>query len=245
MNGMDHRSRVAAERRQRMRLRLLCSGLKLAATKEPGSMSIDDVISTADVSRGTFYKYFPSVDALVQALVVEIADELISLAEPVILRLDDPARRVSCGIRLVSRLASSDPVVAGFVLHLGWPQAQGPGMLLSCARRDIEEGFRLQRFQRMPTALALNIIAGAVLGAAQRRLSPDSEDDFAEQTAAAALRSLGVDVRAAELIAMDPLDEIEIRSGGLLAGRLTSPTMTLESRCGRMDFSAFDDLDTG
>ena len=65
----DHRQRVAAERRERMRSRLLASAMKLIAEKGPAATSIDDVISAAEVSRGTFYKYFPSPDALVLSLI--------------------------------------------------------------------------------------------------------------------------------------------------------------------------------
>jgi AcrR family transcriptional regulator len=220
MNAMDHRSRVAAERRERMRSRLLSSALRLVAAQGPASISIEDVISTAEVSRGTFYKYFPSPDALVRELTVEIANELICMAEPVVLSHDDPAERVSRGVRLVSRVAIDHPIVAGFLMRLGWPDAQGPGMLLDVVRRDIEEGFRRHRFERMPMALALNIVAGAVLGATQRTLGPDSEDDFAEQTAAATLRALGVDCQTAESISMGPLEAVEFRPTGLLAGTL-------------------------
>ena len=95
MQTNDHRHRVAAERRERMRARLLASAMRLVAEKGPAATSIDDVISAAEVSRGTFYKYFPSPDALVRELAIEIANELIGMAEPVVRSYDDPAERVS------------------------------------------------------------------------------------------------------------------------------------------------------
>jgi len=220
MNEKDHRKRVAAERRARMRSRLLSSALRLVAAKGPASTSIDDVISTADVSRGTFYKYFSSRGALVQELAVEIANELVRMTEPVVLSRDDPAERVAQGIRLVSRLAIHHPEVAAFLVRLGWPQVRGPRILLDYVRRDIEEGFRRHRFKQMPIALALNIVAGAVLGATHRMLGSGCEHDFAEQTAAAALRALGVDAQAAETISVASLGAYQIPPTGLLADSL-------------------------
>ncbi|MGA0612821.1 TetR/AcrR family transcriptional regulator [Caldimonas sp. KR1-144] len=216
MQIQDHRQRVAAERRERMRARLFASAMKLIAAKGTAATSIDDVISAAEVSRGTFYKYFASPDALVQELAIEIANELIRMAEPVVLSHDDPAQRVSCGIRLVARLAIDHPLAASFLVRLGWPDVRGPNILLEFVRRDLLEGIRQGRFAPMPIALALNIVAGAVLGATHCMLEPDCESDFAEQTAAAALRALGVDAKGAERIAHSALRPVEILAGGLL-----------------------------
>jgi len=212
----DHRQRVAAERRERMRSRLLASAMKLIAEKGPAATSIDDVISAAEVSRGTFYKYFPSPDALVRALAIDIANELITMAEPVVLSYEDPAERVSSGMRLVARLAIDHPLAATFLVRLGWPDARGQSMLLDFVKRDLTEGIRQGRFTRMPIALALNIVTGTVLGATHCMLEPACDSDFAEQSAAAALRALGVDAKSAERIARSPLKPVEILSDGLL-----------------------------
>jgi len=216
MERQDHRQRVAAERRERMRARLLASAMRLIAEKGPAATSIDDVISAADVSRGTFYKYFPSPDALVRELAVEIANELIVMADPVVQSYEDPAERVSSGVRLVARLAIDHPLAATFLMRLGWPDARGPHTLLDFVKRDLTEGIRQGRFTRMPIALALNIVTGAVLGATHCMLEPGCDSDFAEQSAAAALRALGVDAKSAARIAHSPLKSVEILSQGLL-----------------------------
>jgi TetR/AcrR family transcriptional regulator, ethionamide resistance regulator len=219
----DHRPRVAAERRERMRSRLLRSALRLVAEKGPGSTSIEDVILAAQVSRGTFYKYFPSPDALVRELATEIANELIRIVEPMVRSHDDPAELVARGIRLGSRVAIHYPAFAGFLLRLGWPGEQGPNML-EFVRRDIEEGFRRGRFLRMPMALALNIVAGAVLGAIHGMMGSECKEDFSGQAAAVALRALGVDAAAADAIANTPLDIDETQFVGLLAETLINVT---------------------
>lgn len=84
---MDHRQRVAAECREQMRDRLLASSMTPIASKGMGDASIDDVIATAEVSRGTFYRYCILPEAVFQDLAVEIANELISIHEARIKRL--------------------------------------------------------------------------------------------------------------------------------------------------------------
>jgi hypothetical protein len=69
----------------------------------------------------------------------------------------------------------------------------------------------------MPLTLALNIAVGAVLGAAHCMLIADCEADFAEQTAAAALRALGVDADEAKKLATRSLGAVTWPPDGLFA----------------------------
>ena len=217
MSVQDHRPRVAAERRERMRLRLLSTAVRIGAEKGPAAITIDDVVVGAEVSRGSFYKYFPSTDALLREVATQITNELIRMAEPVVLVFDDPAERVASGIRLVSRTAIGHPEVAAFLVRLGWPDVRGPDVLLDFVRRDLSAGIRQRRFVRMPITLALNIVAGAVLGATQCMLHDDCESDFAEQTAAAALRALGIEPDEAKRLSTRRLRSVEWPAAGLFA----------------------------
>lgn len=200
-----------------MRMRLLSTAIRIGADKGPAAITIDDVVVGSEVSRGSFYKYFPSTDALIREVATQIANELIQMADPVVLGFEDPAERVACGIRLVSRTAIDHPVVAAFLVRLGWPDVRGPDMLLDYLRRDLTLGIRQRRFVRMPITLALNTVAGAVIGAAYCMLDPKCERDFAEQTAAAALRALGVDADEAKSISTRRLRAVEQPSAGLFA----------------------------
>jgi AcrR family transcriptional regulator len=217
----DHRPRVAAERRERMRSRLLRSTLRLVAEKGPMATSIEDVISAAKVSRGTFYKYFPSSEVLIQELVVEIVNELIQVVDPAVRKHDDPAELVARGIRLVSRLAIHQPALAACLVRLGWREGQWID-ILKFVKQDLEEGFRRGRFKRVPMALAVNILAGASLAATERMLESDFKEDYSMQAAALALRALGVDPAEADAISKQPLDSEDIRIVGWFAETLGS-----------------------
>jgi len=217
MTVQDHRPRVAADRRERMRLRLLSTAVRIGAEKGPSAISIDDIVVGAEVSRGSFYKYFPSTDALLQEVATQIANELIRMAEPVVQGIEDPAERVASGIRLVARTAIDHPTVAACLVKLGWPDVHAPDVLLEFVRRDLSTGIRQRRFTRMPITLALNIVAGSVIGATHCMLHPDCQADFAEQTAAAALRALGMAPDEAKSLATRRLPPVEWPTKGLFA----------------------------
>jgi len=205
-----------------MRARLLQSALQLIANNGLAGMSVDEVIRAACVSRGTFYNYFPSPEALVRELAAGIADQLARTVEPAVRGYKDPVLAVARGIRLASRLALHYPAVAGFLVRVGWSGEQGTRML-EFVRDDIEEGFRQGLFRRMPIIIALNIVVGAVLGSIQRMLESDSREDCSEQAAATALRALGVDAATADEIAATRPDVDEDVFVGALAATLDIP----------------------
>ena len=69
----DHRPRVAAERRARMRRKLVESALLVFAEKGVDASVIEDVIAAAGVSRGTFYNYFCTNGELLAAAITSSA----------------------------------------------------------------------------------------------------------------------------------------------------------------------------
>lgn len=199
-----------------MRRRLFASALELVAERGPANFSIDDVIRAADVSRGTFYKYFDSPDALLSELALEVTNEIILMAEPVVLGIKDPAERVATGMRLVIRLASSNRQVAAFIVRLGWPEVRVGPVLLEFVQRDLEEGMRKRKFIDLPIQLGLNIATMTVLGAIHAMLTPRTRRDFGDQAVASALRALGVPAKEAQKIAVLPLPRFDVAQGALL-----------------------------
>ncbi|SCK55549.1 transcriptional regulator, TetR family [Variovorax sp. HW608] len=217
MKKEDHRTRVAAERRERMRRRLFESAMQLAATKGPAATSIDDVIQAADVSRGSFYKYFEAPEALFAALALEIMNEIIQMAEPAVQRVADPAQRVAIGMRLVIELASRNRQVAGFLVRLDWSDAREGGVLLEFVRRDIAQAIREGHFLAIPMRLALNIVSMTVLGSIHALLGMRSRKAYTEQAVASGLRALGMPPGEALRLATLDLPSPEPLEGGLLA----------------------------
>ena len=81
MTTQDHRSRVAAEKRERMRTRLIESALHVFSTKGVEASAIEDVIEAAGVSRGTFYNYYKTNEELLVAVLQATSNEVFGQVE--------------------------------------------------------------------------------------------------------------------------------------------------------------------
>jgi len=94
----DFRIRVAKEKRERTRQRLLFAALELFLVSERTKPPvIEDVILKAGVSRGTFYKYFNSLEEVLTELGQRMAEEMISTYERLFSNLESSAARVIAG----------------------------------------------------------------------------------------------------------------------------------------------------
>ena len=115
----DHRPRVAAERRERMRQRLIESALLVFSEKGVESSMIHDVVLTANVSQGTFYNYFRSCDELLIATGEQLKNELLILIEQEVRTIADPAERLATGLRLFLHTTQAFPLLARFAHQTG------------------------------------------------------------------------------------------------------------------------------
>ena len=93
-------------------------------------------------------------------------------------------------------------------------------MLLDFVRRDLAAGMKQGRFRQMPMPLALNMVSGGMLGAIHCMLKGSCGPDFAEMTAAAVLRALGVAGKTADALASKRLEPLADFPEGLLAATL-------------------------
>lgn len=216
MSHVDHRPRVAAERRSRMRARLLESALVLAAAKGPEVISIDDVIALAEVSRGTFYKYFDAPSSLMQELAAEVSRAVIETMHPLVEPLDDVAERVAAGVRMALRLVRAHPILGAFMVRAGWPVMERTHLFFTAVGADIDKGIRQGRFARMHADIGLNVLAGSMVGAMHSMTRGKVPRDFAEQTAAAVLRALGLPEGEVFELATRPLPMPTIEPDSLL-----------------------------
>jgi AcrR family transcriptional regulator len=221
----DHRPRVAAQRRESMRARLLDAGLAMIVARGVAGTAIDEIISAAQVSRGTFYKYFDSVASLAAELARELAHELGHLLDPLVVDLPDPALRVSIGTRMTLHFARQHPVIGGLIVKCGWPDVDQSHLFFDVVRRDIAQGIRLKRFDPMPAEVAVNMVAGTIIGGAHSMLAGAARN-YPEQATLRLLRGLGLSNADAGLLIAARLPRPVPPQEGLVAraiGPLAAP----------------------
>ena len=214
-NTPNHRTRVAAERRERTRGRLLESALFVFSRKGPQAV-IEDVIAPAGMARGAFYNYFRTNEELLAALAAEINNELIRAIDPLVQRLASPVERVACGARLQLHAITQFPHFGAFLSRLPFPTANSSLLGLRFLTRDIATGIGAQLFRHVEQRVAVDLVAGVVLSAAYALASETLQHDYPEQSVCQMLQGLGVDSAEAQRIVALPLPALALPDSALL-----------------------------
>lgn len=183
-----------------MRERLIASALHVFARQGLHATVIDDVIKAADVSRGTFYKYFSTSDELVDAVSVSVGDYLIRLIDPVVQLQQDPAVRIASGVRLCLMAGKSIPDLARFVVRSAW-QSTSSSLGMAYLSRDIQAGIDSGRFDIPNLRAALDLVFGSVMGALHAVAENEASEEHEEAIASAILMALGISKTEARRLA--------------------------------------------
>ena len=198
----DHRPRVAAEKRARMRRKLVESALLVFAEKGVDASVIEDVIAAAGVSRGTFYNYFRTNAELLVAVNEELNDEISTLIKAQVRPDPDPTARQCMGFRLFVDVARRYPLFAKFVARAGVNVRPG-SLRHEFMSPSIKAAIKAGDFADMPLVVALDFIAGNILTAVVSVSEGRLDDNYLAALIAATLRGVGVsEMKAASLMAV-------------------------------------------
>ncbi|MBR9764577.1 MAG: TetR/AcrR family transcriptional regulator [Rhodobacteraceae bacterium] len=212
--SQDHRSKVAAERREKMRRRLVEAAVTVFATKPQGNVVIEDIVASAQVSRGTFYKYFDSLDELLLKVKMTIGQEVLSMVAAQDRASDDPAAALAYDIKCFMLTVRRYRTIGRFSANMGL----GPGELINDLVPDyMTWGQAEGRFCEMPCWLVSTFLKTGVISVMMRLLSGDGEASDANEAVAAVLRCLGVAPEEAARLAQTPGLELEAPEGTLIA----------------------------
>lgn len=225
MDQPDHRVRVAAARRDRMRTRLLESALSVFAQTQDEPAIVDEVIRRAKVSRGSFYNYFDNADALLKAVANEVGAELMAAVAPIVEARDDPGERVSAGIRSWISLVEQHSGLAAFFRRAGL-YILANDRVRADLPRDLVAGMKSGRFTVQELELGFVLVAGTVLAAINSMAIGGAPRTYGSKLAERVLMSLGVDAAEARSISRLKLGRPRLPPESLIArsnGR--SPTI--------------------
>lgn len=152
----DHRTIIGRRRRANTETKIIHAAVRVFAEQGPDAPVIEDFIRAAGIGRGTFYRYFKSVDELLRATSELLGEELVESIEKDLQHLKDPALRFGMGLRLWMRWAHSNPSWCLFIAKI-WKSVTYERPL-----RDIREGIRRKRFFAPDAYVAFDVISGAI-----------------------------------------------------------------------------------
>jgi AcrR family transcriptional regulator len=217
MKQTNHRTRVAAERRERTRTRLLESALAVFAEKGPEVPIIDDVITHAGVSRGSFYNYFKTNEELLEAVAIQVGNDLIRIVDPAVCAHTDPVLRMATALRLLLHSMRRAPVLAAFIARLRWPKE---GALLEGTQsvsRDILEGMRTGVLTVNSSRAALDLFVGTFFCAANTIVHENVPDSYPDEISECILHGLSVQAAKAMQAMALPLPTLSFDGTSILS----------------------------
>ncbi|MEQ6333751.1 TetR/AcrR family transcriptional regulator [Sphingobium sp. MK2] len=116
--GDDPRTIAARKRRFIMRERLINAVLAVCAEKQHLPFVVDDVIAQAGVSRGTFYKYFDSLEQLITLVGDRLAERFTRQSIIVSEGIRQPILRTAIGLYRLLEQARIDRSWGAFVSRM-------------------------------------------------------------------------------------------------------------------------------
>jgi len=194
----DHRIRVAASRREEMQNTLLFSVLVLASDKSIHEIDVEDIIEHAEVSRGSFYKYFPSVQASVLALASQLSRELTTEIDAITHQIPDTALRLALTAKLTIRLLVKIPLLGNFLIQLPWPSQNPESNVFKNISSDVELGIKEGLFTKMPVSIGCNLLIGSLIGGVHTMLDKPASTNYENKVLYQVLMGLGLEPKTAD-----------------------------------------------
>jgi AcrR family transcriptional regulator len=214
----DFRSRVAREKRQRMRERLLCAAQTAYLHCPPGrSPVIDDVVRVAEVSRGSFYKYYDTLDALLAEIGQRMAADMIASFERLFGAVADPAVRVAAGPLMALARAVMDPAHAAVIAHADRADLlNGKDPRHELVVNILNQGLAAGVFTFNTLESACDLVIGTTLEGGRRlALSRRLDGAYLRETVAMVLLGLGLSRPAADAAVAEAWQLLLAASGQL------------------------------
>ena len=215
--AVDHRTRVGEERRERTRRKLLESAVEVYARKGPDGATIEDLIGAAGVARGTFYNYFPTTEALLEAVGGQMSDEALAVVDPTAMAFSDAAERVAAGTRHYCEMARRYPLWGEIVTRIGARLAARGKLLETYVNRDVQRGLDQKRFDIPSRVVGRNVVLGSIFYSIETAMTAPVDEHPVENTVVCMLRGLGIGNKEAHSIAFMELPEMGPIPGPLFA----------------------------
>lgn len=227
MNTPDFRTRVAAEKRERMRTRLIEAAMEVFSAKGLDATVIDDLIEQAQVSRGTFYNYFRTTDEVMAAVLQAVGNELLSLVDLAIVDRPDPAERLACGVRMVLHTARHFPHVGRFISRVGVVRSLDHLPALGYLLRDLVASIETGRFNLADPMLGLDLVVGTTSAALfSLSMRTDLTDDYPQEITFHILLGLGMTRAAARKLVEKPIQAVQLPPESLLVRTRPQPSQS-------------------
>jgi AcrR family transcriptional regulator len=201
--NLEARAATAERRRARTRERLLDAAEAVVAEKGFEGASIEEFVTAAGVSRGTFYNYFPTTTALLHALSTRVAKDLDRTLDVLTAHIDDPAASLAASLHTVAASYMSDPVRGWIAVQVATSRVPRQHTFETRFAAIYRKGVTRGRFRDVDMAAAFTLAFGAMRMAQRDMLGGASLGARGVEVVALILAAFGVPFEEAERISRE------------------------------------------
>ena len=205
---LARRAEIAADKRRRTRGAILLAAFRLIGEERGDFQRVEDFCTAAGISRGTFYNYFPSVEALYETLANELSCDFDSAVHDAMAAMGGAAERTSAAVRYYMQAAIDNPRWGWAMVHTSLGSDVFGPEVSARAKSTIQEGIEAGEFTIKSAELGKALLLGAglagILDIVRGRVGPDYPREMARHT----LMGLGVDPGLADRLVRARLPDI-------------------------------------
>lgn len=191
--------------------------MEVCGNAGPGGQAvIDDVVRSADVSRGTFYKYFSSLDEARSALGQHLTNDLVEGLGAMFKDVADPVQRTASGWILITARAAMHPTWGAFVMRT--EQFTEDSAFIAAVRRNTVEGMKNGAYSIDCVKAAIDFQIGVAMQGMRRVVTLDEPPlPYIAALTTMGLRGLGVSKRRSASVTRVSMQDIVRRAPAHLA----------------------------
>jgi AcrR family transcriptional regulator len=190
--SLERRAEIGQEKRARTRREILSTTYSLVGRKDGHLTCIEEICSSAHISRATFYNYFSSIKELFDALAYEISHDINVRIRALLSSMPPGAFRVSAAARLYLHQVRIDQAWGRAMVNLTGTGPQFGLDSLPHVIQAIAEGIELGEFQIPNVEVGCDLVMGTVLSAMMSMVRDPFPDDYPEMIVRQILIGLGV-----------------------------------------------------
>lgn len=209
---------VPAKHRRRTNTReaLLVAARTLLAGRTTDGFTVDDIVQTAGVAKGSFYNHFSDKEELTNEVSRLIRNKEEAEIEAANRDVIDPAAKIARGMAVYARFALTSPEEARIMTLAHVDALSVKSSLNAGLVRDLVEGLRTGKFviPSIETGALLVIGQTAVLlSRLKSGIQPGDVGALAQQCIGLTLLGLGLEYKMAHLISAQAIEDI-LRDAG-------------------------------
>ncbi|WP_298283608.1 TetR/AcrR family transcriptional regulator [Novosphingobium sp.] len=193
-------------RRELTRAAILKAGQRLFAERAMDSVSIDDIVSTAEVAKGSFYNHFDDKEGLAHAIVELVQGDCEFHIFAANKGMTDAARRMVRAMCVTLRYARAHPERLQALISLSERRTIATSPLNAGVSTDVAEGLEQGVFAGVTLEVGVLIALGIVRTAVVHVMTEAFDRPLADLgtvVGAALLRALGTPADSALTIAAE------------------------------------------